>query len=93
MSYNATIYMKQGGAELVVGSGGKITAAGTQASAIADLTVTATTGTLPTPNGTVTIANAASPTVAELQEYCVELETKLEAVLAALRGVGIIASA
>jgi len=35
--YNAKVYMKQGGDELVVAAGGKITAAGTQASHIADL--------------------------------------------------------
>lgn len=35
MSYNAKVYMKQGGDELVVGAGGKITAAGTQAAAVA----------------------------------------------------------
>lgn len=99
MSYNTSNYRQQGGAVDVIGgelrvvTGGKITPnSGTQASAIADLTTTATTGTLPTANGTVTIANAASPTVAELLEYCVELEAKLEAALAALRGVGIIAS-
>ena len=42
MSYNAKVYMKQGGDELVVASGGKITAAGTQASHIADLGDSAT---------------------------------------------------
>ena len=35
--YNAKVYMKQGGDELVVAAGGKITAAGTQASHIADI--------------------------------------------------------
>lgn len=60
--------------------------------AIANLTVTATAGTLPTADGTVTIANAATPTVAELQEYCVELEAKLEALLAALRTSGALTS-
>ena len=64
-----------------------------QATAVANLTVTATSGTLPTANGSVTIANAASPTVAELLEYCVELETKVEALLAALRTSGALASA
>ena len=34
--YNAKVYMKQGGDELVVDTGGKITAAGTQAAHIAD---------------------------------------------------------
>ena len=43
------------------------------------LTVTATAGTLPTPNGAVTIANAATPTVAELLELCMELKAKLDA--------------
>ena len=61
-------------------------------SAIADLTVTASTGTLPTANGSVTIADAASATNAELLEYCVELEAKLESALAALRTLGLIAT-
>jgi len=68
---------------------GATPAAGT---AIADITTEATTGTLPTPDGAVTIANAATPTVAELQEYCVELEAKVEAILAALRAHGLIAT-
>lgn len=42
MSYNAKVYMEQGGDELVVASGGKITKAGTQASHIADLGDSAT---------------------------------------------------
>lgn len=65
---------------------------GEQGDAIADLTVTATSGTLPTANGSVTIANAATPTVAELLEYCRELEAKLEALLAAQRTHGLIGS-
>ena len=64
----------------------------TQPSAIANITTTATTGTLPTADGSVTIADAAAPTVDELLEYCVELEAKLEAALAVLRTLGIIAS-
>lgn len=43
------------------------------------------TGTLPTANGSVTIANAATPTVAELQEFCVELKAKVDAIVAALK--------
>lgn len=65
---------------------------GAQASKIADLTITATTGSLPTANGAVTIANAATPTVAELQEFCVELNAKLNAIIDALEGAGISAS-
>ena len=63
-----------------------------QPTAVANITTTATTGTLPTANGSVTIANAATPTVAELLEYCVELEAKLEDLLGKLRTVGIIAT-
>jgi hypothetical protein len=59
--------------------------------AVADLTSTATSGSLPTPNGSITIANAATPTVVELLEYCVELEAKLEALLSRVRASGIIA--
>ena len=45
--------------------------------ALTTLTVTATTGTLPTPDGSVTIANAATPTVVELLEFCMELRAKV----------------
>ena len=48
------------------------------------VTITATTGTLPTANGAVTIADAATPTVAELQEAIVELNAKVAAIIAAL---------
>lgn len=53
--------------------------------ALSAMTVTATTGTLPTANGSVTIANAATPTVAELLEFCVELKAKLDAAVAAMK--------
>ena len=55
-------------------------------------TITATAGTLPTANGAVTIANAATPTVAELQEAVVELNAKVSAIIAALEGAGITAA-
>lgn len=63
-----------------------------QPAAVANITTTATAGTLPTANGTVTIADAATPTVTELLEYCVELEAKLEAALSRLRDLGLIAT-
>jgi hypothetical protein len=63
-----------------------------QPAAVADITTTATAGTLPTPDGTVTIADADVPTVGELLEYCVELEAKLEAALGHLRTLGLIAT-
>jgi len=65
---------------------------GAQGAAVSDLTTTATAGTLPTADGAVTIANAASPTVTELLEYCVELEAKLETLLARVRAHGLIAT-
>lgn len=40
-------------------------------------TITATTGTLPVANGAWTVANAATPTVAELLEGIVELRKVL----------------
>lgn len=60
-------------------------AAKTEIAALTAMTVTATTGTLPTPNGSVTIANAATPTVAELLEFCVELKAKQDAIVTALK--------
>lgn len=65
MAQNCKVYMKQGGDELVIASGGKITAAGTQASHIAD------------------IANDANGTA---------IATAVNAIIAALEGVGITAA-
>ena len=73
MTYQAKVYRKQGGNELVIASGGKITAAGTQATAIADETA---------------LTGGEDPTEAEYNALLV----KFNAVLAALRGVGIIAA-
>ncbi|MAL46921.1 hypothetical protein [Hyphomonas sp.] len=63
-----------------------------QQSAIANITTTASSGTLPTANGSITVANAASATNAELLEFCVELESKLESALGILRTFGLIAT-
>jgi hypothetical protein len=63
-----------------------------QPTAVADITTTATAGTLPTADGSVTVADADDPTKAELLEYCVELQAKLEAALAHLRTLGLIAT-
>ena len=63
-----------------------------QQSAIANITATASSGSLPTANGSITIANAASATTTELLEFCVELESKLESALAVLRTFGFIAT-
>jgi len=63
-----------------------------QQSAIADITVSASSGTLPTANGSITVSDAASATTTELLEFCVELESKLESALAILRTFGLIAT-
>jgi hypothetical protein len=69
----AKVTRPRGGNELRIASGGKITAAGTQAATIAD--VAALTG-------------GEAPTEAEFNALAV----KFNAVLAALEGVGILAS-
>jgi hypothetical protein len=68
------------------------TAAAAQPAAITDITTTATTGALPAANDTNTIADAASPTNAELLQYCVTLEAKVEALIDALQRHGLMAT-
>lgn len=72
------IYKTDGGDELVVASGGKITAAGTQASHIADAST----------------AHALNATFSdtEVEAALNALGTKINSILAALEGVGIVAS-
>jgi hypothetical protein len=65
---------------------------GAQGGAVADLTVTATTGTLPTPDGSVTIADAAAPTNAELLEAFVELNAKYNTLKDRIEAHGLIAT-
>lgn len=48
-------------------------------------TVTYTSGSAPAVSGALTIANSASPTVAELLDYIVELNAKVDAITAALK--------
>lgn len=63
-----------------------------QGSAVDDLTITATTGSLPTDDGTVTFADAAAPTNIELLEAFVELQAKFSELKSQLETVGTIAS-
>ncbi len=63
-----------------------------QSTHVADITTTASSGSLPTANDTNTISNAASPTNAELLQYCVTLEAKVEALLAFASAHGLMAS-
>lgn len=100
MSNNNTVnYMEQGGAvweiggELRIADGGSITNAGTQATHLADVAITwSSNDPSITPNDAVTIANGTVPTVAELQEFCVELNAKVSAIIDALEGAGILAA-
>ena len=66
--------------------------AAVQSTHVTDLSATATTGTLPTADGTMTIADASSPTNAELLEYCRELEAKVNSLLAFASAHGLMAS-
>lgn len=77
-SYNAKVYMEQDGNELVVESGGSITAAGTQASNITDASV----------------AHALNSTFSDTEAEAAldALGGKINAIIAALEGVGILAS-
>ena len=90
MSYNAKNYVEQGGdvtvigGELNVAAGGKITAAGTQANHIADVAIT--TDLTGVATGTDMTADQAAAIVADFNS----IKTKMNAILAALEGVGIL---
>ena len=98
MSYNAKVYMEQGGEKLVVNGGavtlggsidvdgGKITKEGTQANHIADLAITADL------TGVDTGTDMTAAQAAALGVDLAAIATKLNAILAALEGVGILAS-
>jgi hypothetical protein len=62
-----------------------------QNSAISNLATTWTANGR-TATGSITIADGNNPTVAELAQYCCELEAKIETLLATCRTFGIIAS-
>lgn len=55
-TYSTKVYMAQGGDELVVGAGGKISNAGTQASHIANLATGATNAQIATAFNTLLVA-------------------------------------
>lgn len=77
MSYNAKVYMKQGGDEMVVNAGGKITAAGTQASAITAVKADYATPGLDSEAKIIAAVNLQAAAI--------------NAIIAALKGVGIVA--
>jgi hypothetical protein len=74
-------------AELVAG----LEVGETQQSAIAAVTVTATTNaaSLPPVVGTVTIADGSSATNVELLHFCEELNAQINTIRAALKGYGV----
>jgi hypothetical protein len=53
------------------------------------VSVTATTHTLPTADGTLTVADATTPTVAELLEYCTELKANITTIKTILHTHGL----
>ena len=66
--------------------------AAVQSTHVADITTTASSGSLPTASDTNTIADATAPTNAELLQYCVTLEAKVEALLVFASAHGLMAS-
>ena len=76
----------ESGGEISIASGGKITAAGTQAATIANVAITATLTGVDT--GTDMTAVQAATIVADLNS----IKTKMNALIAAAKGVGIIAA-
>lgn len=79
--------------ELRIASGGSITAAGTQASNVAEVAITYSSNDPSiTPNGAVTVADGSAATVAELLELIVELKANQDAMIQAMEGAGILAS-
>ena len=90
MSYNAKNYVEQGGdvtvigGELNVAAGGKISKAGIQADNIADLTITANL------DGITTSVPMTADQAAALEVDLAAIAIKMNAILAALEGVGIL---
>lgn len=87
---NNTVIGRVTGTVTNSGSGNRIMVKA--ASAVADLTIAATSGSLPTPNGSVTFADASTPSVTELLEAVVELNAKQVAHAQVLRGAGLMAT-
>lgn len=92
-TYNAKCYVRQDGDAIIIEAGGSLIitgaitpSSGTQASAIADLT--AATGTA---DGTIQdVTSSFDQTI--LNNNFKDLATKVNGILAAIRGVGIIAT-
>jgi len=83
----------QSGGQIDMESGSTIRDDGTQASAISDITITYSSNDPSiTPDGAVTVADGSAATVGELLELAEELISQTDAINAALRGVGIIAT-
>lgn len=75
---------------LLAGAGAQV-ASGSPASNIAAVSIGYSAGTpVITPDGAVTISDGGTPTVNELLELCVELNTKVTALSSALQTFGII---
>lgn len=77
----------------IIKADGFVGADGEVADAIADVAVTFTSGSAPAVDGSITIANAGTPTVVELLALIYELKAKHEALVDAAVAAGIVASA
>ncbi len=60
------------------------------AQTLEDITVTYSSGSAPAAGGSLTVANAATPTVVELLDYCEELRSLIASVVTNLKTAGIL---
>lgn len=96
----ASLDIESGGAFKIAGVAVTASAAelnllggGAQASNLADIAVTYSSNDPSiTADDAITIANGSTPTVAELLEFCEELNAKVSAIIDALEGFGVSAS-
>lgn len=64
----------------------------TRQALVADIVVTYTAGSAPAASGALTIANSATPTVAELLDFCEELNAKVKALSDILEAHGLMSA-
>tara|TARA_Y100001938_G_C8091492_1_gene435346 strand:+ start:596 stop:946 length:351 start_codon:yes stop_codon:yes gene_type:complete len=67
-----------------------LTAAMPVAQTLEDITATYSSGSAPAAGGSLTIADASTPTVVELLDYCEELRSLLASVIANLKTAGVL---
>ena len=85
---NAKLYMNTGAAQAPTWTP---VAIGAQQSNIADLSITYTTGSDPSTDGSIVVADTATPSAVELLEFCAQINAKVNLILDALDAYGITA--